>query len=314
MNNINTLISASQVIGQGLTQGACRIELRQAGGEGVFWQRRNAPSGAGIWCAKQDWQRWVRALTGIASAEDVASDVLPCLTAALLSAAACEASCDGLLDAVEQVPSIYGLVPDIYPVLTLEVDAQDQPSTGEFTGRRVEHFGCVLVDWPVKDWQGWVSQWSTFAGKSAQVSLGLVAGFVPQSRELAELPECGGGVWLDGDVQVEQGEALLWANGPLAKIRFTAPIEANTCQFDIISLLPNRTFIAPPLMVELGRVTVSLAKVGAMMAADKMTGEVSLHSQVRLTRMDPASTGATLATVGLLRSEQGLLAQVKAFL
>lgn len=303
--NINTLINASQVIGRGLAQQACRIELMRIGGDGVFWQRRDAPLGVGLWCSKQDWQQWVTTLTGVTSPSEVASDLLPCI-----SAVAFEAAGEWLVDVLEEIPKPFGLVPDIYPVLTLQT-----AQLGQGNAECASQLACVLVDWSQDDWQNQFESWSAFSGKTADVSLSLVAGFVPQLTPIPDLPEIGGGVWLDGDVQIEQGEALLWADGPLAKIKFITPIDGPQVQLEIVSLLPKMDAIQSPLIAEIGRVSLSLAKLGAMMAGDKLTLAVTLNSQMILGRLSSQygqEQHQTLASIHLLRGESGLLAQIEA--
>lgn len=303
--NINKLINASQVIGRGLAQQACQIELTRIGGDGVFWQRRNAPSGSGLWCSKQDWQLWVTAVTGVTSSAEIACDLLPCV-----SAAAFDVAGEWLVDCLEEVPKPFGLVPDIYPVLTLQTTQLEQGDVESAT-----QLACVLVDWPQEDWQSQVESWSAFSGKTVDVSLSLVAGFVPQITSTPDLPEIGGGLWLDGDVQIEQGEALLWADGPLAKIKFITPIDGPQAQLEIVSLLPKMDAIQPPLIADIGRVSLPLAKLGAMMTGDKLTLEVTLNNQVRLGRFSHQygqELYQTLASINLLRGESGLLAQIEA--
>ncbi|MPY23966.1 hypothetical protein FS373_15545 [Shewanella sp. YLB-07] len=289
---MNTLIKAGQILGRGLEQAACRIELKRVGGDGMFWQRQGGPLNTGLWCPKQDWKKLVLAMTDIPDPVNLSSELLPCVSAAML-----EGEASWLLDAVEPMPSACGLLPEIYPVLTL-------------THAEVGDITCVLINWPQDQWQSIVTDWSPFAGSSANLSLSLVAGFALQTSSSPQLPAVGGGVWLDGDIRLERGEALLWCNGPLARVTLAQGEQGGKFSLMIDEIMVDMDLLHTPVIAEIARVTLPISHLGAMMMGDKLQAEVSLNAEVRLCYQDEEEN-ILLGTASLLRSGDDLLAQVE---
>lgn len=291
MMTMNALIKAGQIIGRGLAQQDCRIELKQVGGEGVFLRREASSLGGGIWCSAQDWQKWVLMITEIPDPDNVPSEFLSCVTTAML-----EMQAPWALSQLELDPHACGLLPQIYPVLTLT-----HPEVGDIS--------CVLVDWPQEEWQSVVMDWSPFAGQSAEVSLCLVAGFSQQTSDVPQLPSIGAGIWLDGDVGIERGEALLWCHGPLAKVTLVEGGQGGKASFIIDEVFDEMNFVYSPVLAEMATVRLPLSHLGGIMEGDKLEGWLILNGEVRLCLQNDDKQHL-LGTASLLRSGTDLLAQV----
>ncbi|NRD74505.1 hypothetical protein HQQ94_14920 [Shewanella sp. VB17] len=288
---MHTLLKASQIIGRGLAQQACRIELKQMGGDGVFWRREASSLGGGMWCSAQDWQKWVLMLTEIPEPDNVPREFLACVTTAML-----ETDVPWLLSQLELDPDTCSLLPQIYPVLT-------------FTHPEVGDISCVLIDWPQEKWQSIVENWSPFAGQSADVSVSLVAGFSQQTADVPQLPPIGSGIWLDGDVRIERGEALLWCNGPLAKVTLVDENQGGKTSFMIEAVCTDMKFMYSPVLAEIATVRLPLSHLGGIMQGEKLTGLLALNGEVRLCVQNDGKSNL-LGTASLLRSGTELLAQI----
>ncbi|MBE8167435.1 MAG: hypothetical protein HAW66_03565 [Shewanella sp.] len=282
------IISASQAIGNGVEAQDCLFELKNIGGDGVFWQHQELPEGVGIWCPLSDWKKAILTHTGISILEQVPEDFLPCITAAVLEVAG-----DWLVEGVKEIPEILTLENNIYPVFTL-------------AGIR-----CVLIDWPMEQWKSMVAHWAPFTGESPEIELSLIAGYKTQTSQEPSLPSKGAGLWLDHCTDVEQGEAILWWQGPIAKVKLNEEFEAGNGDMTIEEIMPETDFHYPPLLAELGKVKLSLADIGTMMVGDDITIKLIQNGKVSLCRQPNELHQETLALVSLLMSPSGMLAKVE---
>ncbi|MCL1076951.1 hypothetical protein D5R81_03070 [Parashewanella spongiae] len=282
------IISASQAIGYGLEAQDCLFELKHIGGDGVFWQHQELPAGVGIWCPLSDWKKAILTYTGISILEQVPEDFLPCVTAAILEVAG-----DWLVEGVKETPENRTLENNIYPVFTL-------------AGIR-----CVLIDWPMEQWKSMVAHWAPFTGESPEIELSLIAGYKNQTSKEPLLPNKGAGLWLDHSTDVEQGEAILWWQGPIAKVKINDELDAGHGEMIVEEVLPETDFHYPPLLAELAKVKLSLAEIGTMVTGDDITFTLIQNGKVSLCRQPNEVHQETVALVSLLKSPSGLLAKVE---
>ncbi|RLV59773.1 hypothetical protein D5018_10415 [Parashewanella curva] len=283
----SVLLEVSRVIGTGLEAQNCRLEIKSIGGDGLLWQHQSFAEGIGIWVPLSDWKKAVSDNTGISVLDKLPEDFVPCISAAIF-----EIVGQWLVDSVSETPSAHILEQDVYPILTLN-------------GVR-----CVLVQWPVNEWQPMVSHWAPCITDSPSVSLSLIAGYIPQTQSEPELPEAGNGLWLDAETDIELGQALLWWQRPLAKVRIQDDPETGEKLMLVEEVLTEIDFHYPPLLAELASVSLSLADVGTMAEGEGIPVKFVNHGQLSLCRQTDASHKENFAHICLLRSPDGLIAKV----
>ncbi|RYV00969.1 hypothetical protein SOPP22_19465 [Shewanella sp. OPT22] len=282
------LIKISQVIGKGLEAQNCRLELKPISGDGMFWKHQDYPEGVGVWIPLSDWKKAVLEQTGISVLEKMPEDFAPCISAVIF-----EVVGSWIVEAVAEKPETFTLEETIAPVLTLG-------------GVR-----CVLVNWPTQIWQPMVSHWAPFVGESPTINLSLVAGYSPQKSNKPKIPKIGEGFWIDNECEVEEGQALLWWQGPVAKIRLSSELAGGVGSMMVDDVLSEVDFHYPPLLTELAKVEMNLADIGTMMIGDELPIKVLQQGEARIVRQIDELHSQTLATVSLLRSPSGLIAKVE---
>ncbi|WP_133407968.1 hypothetical protein [Parashewanella tropica] len=283
----SVLLEVSRAIGKGLEAQNCRLEIKSIGGDGMFWQHQNLAEGIGIWIPLSDWKKSVSEYTGISVLDKLPEDFVPCMSAAIF-----EVVGQWLVESVSETPSSYTLEQDVYPILTLN-------------GIR-----CVLVRWPVNEWQPMVSHWAPCITDSPSVSLSLIAGYIPQTQPQPDLPEVGNGLWLDSETDIEQSQAILWWQRPLAKVRMQDDPDSEEKVMVIEEVLTEIDFHYPPLLAELASVSLSLADVGTMAQGDGIPVKFVNHGQLSLCRQTDASHKESFGNITLLRSPDGLIAKL----
>ncbi|WP_299007001.1 hypothetical protein [uncultured Shewanella sp.] len=279
----NELLSLSQLIGTGLQNERCKIELARLFGEGFFWPMKGQSSNVGIWCRHADWQSLVENYSGLPEPGDLPDELLACVSAVLFEPAG-----DWLGELLEATPTMMVLPDDIYPLMTLD---------------GVE---CALLQLPVHLYQDMISQWSPFRGQDPLVELSLIAGYIEQSSAEIKRVQVSEGQWLKGDVKPEQGQSLLWWDRPIAVVSLD-DIDENGI---IIEQMSHKLeFMYQPLVVKLASIQLSLAQIGSMMEGDRLSGEINMYSQAQLTH------GTEITAIGkLLRGRGGLLVQIEEYL
>ncbi|MGB0893422.1 MAG: hypothetical protein ACPGUD_03375 [Parashewanella sp.] len=282
------IMRASQVIGKGLEAQNCQLELKPFQGNGFFWQHQNAAAGVGIWCSQKDWEKAVLDNTGISILDKLPEDFIPCIGAAVF-----EIVGSWIVESVSETPEPMVLEENIYPILTL-------------SGVR-----CVLINWPIEEWQPMVSHWAPCSGDSPDINMSLIAGYRPQQNSIPEFPEIGAGMWLDQSADVEEGQAILWWQRPLARVTIKGSVESGSIDISIDEILNDVTFSHPPLLAELATAQVNLADIGIMMEGDEFPIRMTNNSDIRLCRQLDEVHQETLGTVSLLRSPSGLIAKIE---
>ena len=282
------LIKISQIIGKGLEAQNCRLELKPISGDGMFWRHQDYPEGVGVWIPLGDWKKAVLEQTGVSILEKLPEDFAPCISAAIF-----EVVGSWIVEAVVEKPEPYYLEETIAPVLTLG-------------GCR-----CVLVNWPTQIWQPMVSHWAPFVGESPEIKLSLIAGYCQQKSNDPQLPAVGEGLWVDNDCEVEQGQALLWWQGPIAKVRINEELTGGEGSMVVDDVLPEVDFRHTPLLTELAKVEMNLSDIGTMMVGDELPVKVLQQGEARLVKQLDELHSETLALVSLLRSPSGLIAKVE---
>lgn len=278
----NELLNLSQLIGTGLQGERCKIELARLSGEGFFWQLMGQPSGVGVWCSQANWRQIVETYSGLPDPTGLSDELLACVSAVLFEPAG-----EWLGELLEPIPIPMVLTDDIYPLFTLEA------------------YECVFMQMPMVLYQDMISQWSPFRGQDPFVELSLVAGYIEQSTPDAELVQVNEGQWLKGDVKPEQGQSLLWWDRPLGAVSLD-DIDINGIVIENMGYKVD--FIHQPIVATLATIQLSLAKIGSMMEGDRLSGDISMFSQLQLIHdKQPVATGK------LLRGKGGLLVQVEAY-
>ena len=282
------LIKISQIIGKGLEAQNCRLELKPVSGDGMFWTHNDYPEGVGIWIPLADWKKAVLEQTGVSILDKLPADFMPCISAAIF-----EIVGSWIVESVSEKPTPYTLDETISPVLTLG-------------GVR-----CVLVNWPTQIWQPMVSHWAPFVGESPEIKLSLIAGYCPQKTAQEMIPEVGEGLWIDHDCEVEEGQALLWWQGPIAKVRLNGELAGGVGKMIVDDVLPEVDFHHPPLLTELANVEMNLADIGTMMVGDELPIKVLQQGEAKIVKQIDELHSQTLALVSLLRSPSGLIAKIE---
>lgn len=282
------LIKVSQIIGKGLEAQNCRLELKPISGDGMFWKHQDYPDGVGIWIPLSDWKKAVLEQTGVSILEKLPADFTPCISASIF-----EVVGSWIVEAVSEKPVSFTLDECIAPVLTL-------------SGVR-----CVMVNWPTPIWQPMVSHWAPFVGESPEIKLSLIAGYCPQKDSEPTLPKVGDGMWIDNDCEVEEGQALLWWQGPLAKVRLNGELAGGVGSMIVDDVLPEVDFHYPPLLTELAKVEMNLADIGTMMVGDELPIKILQQGEARIVKQLDELHSQTLALVSLMRSPSGLIAKVE---
>ncbi|MCL1123687.1 hypothetical protein [Shewanella surugensis] len=278
----NELLNLSQLIGTGLQDERCKIELARSSGDGFFWQLTGQPQGVGVWCRHADWQQMVETYSGLPEPSSLPDELLACVSAVLFEPAG-----EWLGELLEPTPTAMVLADDIYPLFTLEA------------------YECAFLQVPVDLYQEMISQWSPFRGQDPLVELSLVAGYLEQSSGKVKLVQVSEGQWLKGDVKPEQGQSLLWWDRPLGAVSLD-DIDVNGIVIEEMGY--KLDFIYQPVIATLATIRLSLAQIGSMMEGDRLSGEINMFSQLQLMHDKiPVAIGK------LLRGKGGLLVQIEQY-
>ncbi|WP_299493686.1 hypothetical protein [uncultured Shewanella sp.] len=278
----NELLSLSQIIGTGLQNERCKIELARRSGDGFFWQMKGQASGVGVWCSYNDWQQLVEHYSALPDPSVLPDELLACVSAILF-----EPVGDWLGELLEESPVSMVLADDIYPFMSFD------------------DYGCAFLQVPVNLYQDMITQWSPFRGQEPLVELSLVAGYIEQSSEDYHRVQVSEGQWLKGDVKPEQGQSILWWDRPIAVVSLD-DIDVNGIIIEQMSHKLN--FVHPPLVAKLASIELSLAQIGSMMEGDRLSGDMNMYSQAQLTHGDEIA-----ATGTLMRGRGGLLIQIEEY-
>ena len=281
------LIKISQIIGKGLEAQNCRLELKPVSGDGMFWSHQDYPDDVGVWIPLGDWKKAVLEQTGVSILDKLPDDFASCISAAIF-----EVVGSWIVETIAEKPVPYTLEETIAPVLTLG-------------GCR-----CVLVNWPTQVWQPMVSHWAPFVGESPEIKLSLIAGYCQQKSDETHIPKIGEGLWIDNDCNVEAGQALLWWQGPIAKVSINGELAAGEGNMTVDDVLPEVDFHHTPLLTELAKVEMNLSDIGTMMVGDELPVKVLQQGEARLVKQKDELHSETLALVSLMRSPSGLIAKI----
>jgi type III secretion protein Q len=278
MMNPDDLLFLSQLLGSGLEQYDRQLLLRELdGGAGCYWPVEIDGRACGIWCSERVWLLALERYCGVTSADQLVPELLPCIAARLL-----------------QPLSIWGLQIETAP------EARSLPA-GIHTVYQDDELGCVLLDWPLSAFQERVGDWMPMSGSGPLVSLRLVAGWSLVEQHAQLRMQAGDALWLEGEVQPEQGEALLWWNRPLARVSL-----AGTHGVVVNEVLPDISFETAPVLAELGTIELPLASLSMLLDGEALSGTLHLNAVLQLSR-----DGQYFAAAGLLRSTDGLLARCR---
>ncbi|WP_119712144.1 hypothetical protein [Arsenophonus endosymbiont of Aleurodicus floccissimus] len=87
------------------------------------------------------------------------------------------------------------------------------------------------------------------------------------------------GYWLAGDVDIRQGEALLWWHEPLAILTLT-----DVNQLWVKEIRPTVTFNQIPYLAQIATIDLPLAPLYTLIAGENLTDKMMLETRVGLLR------------------------------
>lgn len=247
----------------GLAKGNCRIQLAYVEGDGQWWSWLFSDS-AGIWCDHSNWQQALQTYSGSADPTLVTEDLFPCISAAWFALLG-----ETVNAKLSQQPINYRLPKGIYPVIT------------------VDECQFVVVNIGAEKWQAAFADWTPFQAPPVQVTVKLLAGFIADCENIRHKH----GYWLAGDVDIRQGEALLWWHEPLAIVTLT-----DVNQLWVKEIRPTVTFNQIPYLAQIATIDLPLAQLYTLIAAENLTGKVMLETRVCLLRNEQRVAWGELLT------------------
>ncbi|MGL4858765.1 MAG: FliM/FliN family flagellar motor switch protein [Enterobacteriaceae bacterium] len=275
------LLKVCRVIGYGLQYQSCRLEMVRMQGQGVLWQRKEGEPGTGVWCSLEQWQNGVMKSCLLPDPALLGPELTACVTAELLEPAG-----SWLVQAITDAPEPCQLKAGFYLQLTI----------GDFI--------CVLLDWPLEQWQEKLELWMPFRGSNPIVKASILAGFAKQRARRPQLPPVEGGLWLEGELFPEMGEGLLWWGMPFAKV--VLEHREGVHYLTATEQWPEIEFHYSPLLAELATVEIGLVQLSHLSMGDEMELSVTLNSELLIYHDDKV-----IATGHLLRGKEELLVQVQ---
>lgn len=275
-------IALSQHIGHGRVQagGRLRLTMERQGGAGLIWSLTVAGQRCRAWCEETAWCQWIAPLLSVPALAQIDQTLLTPLALwswqPLLGHLADESG-DGEMPLQIKPPTEGTLAEAWDPQLILvREDAAE--------------LALRLLDWPTQWLIEHSRSWKPLAGGTwvPPLAISVVAGWCRLPDQALETIGLGEGLSLSGPVDLWHGEAWLFQEQPLARVRFT-----NTQQAVVEAIMAEQSDWPPEMgnavqalsitvVAEIGQLWVPLEQLAALQVGEVLQGESLFEGAVRL--------------------------------
>lgn len=275
-------IALSQHIGHGRVQaqGRLRLTMERQGGVGLIWSLTVAGQRCRAWCEETAWCQWIAPLLSVPALAQIDQSLLTPLALwswqPLLGHLADEPG-DGEPPLQIKPPTEGTLAEAWDPQLILVREDEAE-------------LALRLLDWPAQWLIEHSRSWKALTG-GAQVpplAISVVAGWCRLPDQALERIGLGEGLRLSGPVDLWHGEAWLFQEQPLARVRFT-----NTQQAVVEAIMAEQSDWPPEIgnavqalsitvVAEIGQLWVPLEQLAALQVGEVLQGESLFEGAVRL--------------------------------